>query len=148
MLQRLSEDKLFWAAILAAPLFWLALFNLTSTTPTLTWPLQRPLLFAAIVVCYPILEEAAFRGLVQGFLLGHGFDKELLPAISQANLFTSILFTAMHFFYHPWQWAAAVIVPSLVYGYFRDKYASIKPCIILHIYYNLGYFLFFTPPSG
>jgi hypothetical protein len=49
----------------------------------------------------------------------------------------------MHLWSHPAGWAAAVIVPSLVFGYVRDRYQSVYPSIVLHLYYNAGYALLF-----
>ena len=58
-----------------------------------------------------------------------------------ANLATSVLFTALHFVSHPPLWAAGVLLPSLLYGYFRDRHDSVYPAIALHVFYNAGYFL-------
>jgi membrane protease YdiL (CAAX protease family) len=33
-----------------------------------------------------------------------------------------------------------VLFPSLIFGYFRDRYTSIYPCMVLHAFYNAGYF--------
>ncbi len=37
--------------------------------------------------------------------------------------------------------AAATFCPSLVFGYFRDRYDSIAPGAALHVFYNAGWFL-------
>ncbi len=63
--------------------------------------------------------------------------------LSKANLLTSLLFAGAHLFVQSPLWAAAVIVPSLIFGAFRDRYKSVDPAIILHSFYNLGYFLIF-----
>jgi membrane protease YdiL (CAAX protease family) len=34
-----------------------------------------------------------------------------------------------------------VLLPSLLYGYFRDRHGSVYPAIALHVFYNAGYFL-------
>jgi membrane protease YdiL (CAAX protease family) len=59
------------------------------------------------------------------------------------NIVTSIVFTGFHFIAHPPGWAIAVIIPSLVFGFFRDRYQHVLPAIILHVFYNSGYFLLF-----
>ena len=64
-----------------------------------------------------------------------------------ANLLTSLVFAGMHFFYHLPLWAAAVFIPSLVFGYFKDKYLSLGPPILLHVYYNSGYYWLFGAVS-
>ena len=58
-----------------------------------------------------------------------------------ANGVTALLFTAGHFVNHPAFWAAGVILPALIFGFFRDRYASIWPGIVLHVFYNGGYFV-------
>ena len=58
-----------------------------------------------------------------------------------ANGVTALLFTAGHFVHHPALWAAGVVVPALVFGFFRDRYASIWPGMALHVFYNGGYFM-------
>jgi len=66
--------------------------------------------------------------------------------VTGANGLTSILFVAAHLIAHPLTMAVLVFLPSLVFGYFRDKYDGwLLPAMALHAYYNLGYFLIFTP---
>jgi membrane protease YdiL (CAAX protease family) len=38
-----------------------------------------------------------------------------------------------------------VFAPSLVFGYFRERYGSIAPGAVLHVFYNAGYFLLVAP---
>ena len=144
MIKDLWHDKLYGAAIIAAPLFCLAL--LFSQLPfSVDWlqPFNYPKKFILLSFVYPILEEIVFRGLLQGTLLKWGMRKRLWRGISQANGLTSIVFMLAHFIYHSWIWAVAVLVPSVIFGYFRDKYQSITPSIILHVFYNFVYFLTF-----
>lgn len=144
MFKALARDKLFCFAVAGPCLLWLFLLLFYPGIRPL-WQHPQPLgPFVLAVLVYPVLEETVFRGLIQGFLHKHGLQQNLLPGISSANITTSILFTAAHFMYHPWSWALPVIIPSLVFGHFRDKYQSIVPSIILHIYFNTGYFLLFS----
>ena len=109
----------------------------------LDWPLQYPGRFLFLVVLYPIAEELVFRGLLQGWLLTR------LPhhyaGISLANIIASVCFVAAHFWHHTGIWALAVFFPSLVFGFFRDRYGRTLPAILLHCFYNLGYFWLFYP---
>ncbi len=100
-------------------------------------------LFALLSLCIvqPVLEEAIFRGVVQGELLHRRWGRANAYGISAANALTSLAFTALHFISHPPIWAASVIVPSLLFGYFRERHNSLYPPLALHIYYNTGYFL-------
>lgn len=51
----------------------------------------------------------------------------------------SLQFSALHFIGHPPLWAAGVLLPSLLYGFFRDRHDSVLPPIALHVFYNAGY---------
>lgn len=100
------------------------------------------------MIVYPVLEEFAFRGLLQETFFAQTWGKKNWLNISLANLLTSVLFVLAHFFYHQPLWALSVFIPSLVFGFFRDKYQSVIPSILLHIFYNFGYIWLFGKPSG
>ena len=132
------KDPLFIAAIGAGIVFWVVL-----------WILQLPqdnkfsmLQLFYVILLYPVLEELAFRGWLQGLLWDKGLQKTMLY-VSYANVITSIIFTLFHFMAHPPLWALGVFFPSLVFGFFRDRYNSVSPSVFLHIYYNAGYFILF-----
>lgn len=100
--------------------------------------------FATVSLLYPVVEELAFRGLVQGELLQRFPPMESSwLGISQANLLTSILFVACHTIYHPPLWSLSIIFPSLIFGYFRDESGHIGISIMLHVLYNAGFYLLF-----
>jgi len=139
----LWRDKYFGAAILAAPVTFALLFSIIPPSANLSWPIKFPEKFLLLVFIYPVLEELTFRGLLQGALLKIRFGRNDLVGISFANLLTSLLFMLLHFLYHPILWALSVFIPSLIFGYFRDKYNSILPGTLLHIIYNAGYFCLF-----
>ncbi len=143
--EKLSRDRLFWLALLAGPVVWLLLFLwLPGTLVGENSPIQwwRLLLLAGL---YPLLEEWLFRGLLQPQLLNYHPLRARFLGLTYANLLTSLLFGVVHLIAHPPLWAAAVIVPSLVFGAFRDRHQSVIPAIILHSFYNFGYFLIFWP---
>lgn len=135
------RDPLWWVALAAGPAFWCALSLAGHPVSDLAWPLQAPLAFLLPVVLYPVLEEFVFRGGLQPALA------ERWPrrwgVLTLANLMTSLAFAGLHFFYHPPLWAAAVFVPSLLFGYFRERHAGLLSPILLHGWYNAGYFLLF-----
>jgi len=137
------RDSLFFGALGAGILFWLILFAVTRPAPDLTWPLHDPMRFIYPALLYPVLEELVFRGLLQD--LAHRYLKPWrLGPLSHANILTSLVFTAMHFAAHPPLWAASVIFPSLVFGYFKDRSGALYAPILLHIFYNAGYFWIFA----
>lgn len=96
----------------------------------------------AVALLYPVLEEICFRGLLQGWLMQHiGNRPAALWILSWPNVLTSLAFVAAHLPTQPVGWAAATLLPSLVFGFFRERYDSVLPSILLHIYYNTGLIL-------
>ena len=87
-------------------------------------------------VLQPFIEELLFRGIIQGQLVKHNWARLKILHISYANIITSILFVAIHMIHSSPMWALAVIFPSLLFGYFRDRYKSIYPSLIMHSAYN------------
>jgi membrane protease YdiL (CAAX protease family) len=126
-------DKEFILALILPIILWLGIYI---ASPKITFGKQNLWLF---IVIYPIIEELAFRGVIQEYL-SKIYQKNFYN-ISFANLFTSILFATLHLINHTAIWAILVFIPSLIFGYFKDKFNSVIPSIFLHIFYNLGYFL-------
>lgn len=131
---QLAQDREFWLALLAGPVFWVwragGMPELSITCPQLLW--------LALVV--PVMEELAFRGGLQGMLT------EIFPRrwwgqrLSLANLLTSLLFAAAHAGVVAHWSGGLVFIPSLAFGYFRDKYQRVAPAALLHGFYNAGFF--------
>lgn len=128
---------------MAAPVVWALLFFAVRPTPDLAWPLRAPGRFLLLVLVYPVLEEIVFRGALQGALRARPHARHALFGLTLANVYTSLMFTGLHFFSHPPLWALAVMIPSLVFGYFRDRHDSLAAPIALHIFYNAGFFWIF-----
>jgi len=141
---RLLQDWQFGTALLVVPFLLILLGQFLPTTTNIGWPLYSPDRFLILVVLYPLFEELAFRGWLQSMLYSYRFGYRQLAGISLANIITSLIFAGLHFIYHPPIWATLVLIPSLLFGYFRDKYQSVKPAIILHIFYNSGYYWVFS----
>ena len=139
------RDPLFYLALLAGPVCWLALFFILQPVIQWDWPLREPWQFLTPVVFYPVVEEIVFRGFVQELVHDRISSRSFGP-LSVANLLTSILFTALHFFYHAPTWAALVFLPSLVFGFFKDRTGGLAVPILLHVFYNAGFLWLFTSP--
>jgi uncharacterized protein len=101
--------------------------------------LSIDVLIASIFVM-PVLEELAFRGFIQQNLAKTELGKVKFYKLTTSNLITSFLFAGWHIFYHPAILSIATFFPSIILGYFLEKYESLKPCFFLHIFFNLGYF--------
>lgn len=143
--RRPERDARFALALAAGPVVWIALGTwLGWGAPTVWRNHLGDLLWLGLLL--PALEELAFRGGIQDFL-GRRTSRRWGP-LSAANLGTSALFAALHGWSHPPLWAAAVVPPSLVFGYFRERCACLRAPIALHAFYNSGYFLLFYVPGG
>ena len=101
--------------------------------------------FLGSVILYPVIEELAFRGFMQSWLLERPVWKTfVVPGISRANILTSFMFAALHLFNQPLLWAALIFAPSLVFGYLRERFDAVTPCIVVHVWYNLGFLMLFS----
>ena len=132
------RDGRFLLALLAGVGVALGLHGLFAPTVR-AWP--EPRVWLMVVLVWPVAEEILFRGLLQGELRRLAWGTRALAGITAANLVTSLVFVALHFIQHPPLWAAAVFMPSLVFGYFRDRHDSLYPALALHMVYNLLYLL-------
>ncbi|MFA7594269.1 MAG: JDVT-CTERM system glutamic-type intramembrane protease [Thiohalobacteraceae bacterium] len=137
------KDPRFWWALLAAPLLWAAGYVWFAPSTDWAWPLHHPREFLYVVLLHPLVEEWLFRGLLQGRLRRRPQLQRHWHGLTGANALTSSVFTGLHFLMHPPLAAAAVLLPSLIFGYFRDRYGRLQAPIALHMFYNLGYFWIF-----
>jgi uncharacterized protein len=129
-------DPRFGLALVAGLAFWVVLHTFAVTGPALGLAA-----LLSVIVLQPVVEELLFRGLLQGWLAARPGWLSACCGITRANLAVSLLFAALHFIHHPPLWAVGVLLPSLLFGYFRDRYGSVYPAIALHVFYNAGYFL-------
>ena len=124
-------------ALVAAPIFvllYISMFqdqtidlqNILSDTKSLFF----------LIVFYPVIEELAFRGVIQEYIAIKTKQYPTFYYLTLANILTSILFVLMHFVHHTPLWALLVFIPSLIFGYFKEQYKSILPSIFLHMFYN------------
>lgn len=136
----LWRDAHFWLAAVAGVGVWGAMWVLlplqhATGAQLLGWP------YLYLVGVTPVLEELSFRGALMGWFRDYAWGRTRIGgAVTRANLMASVLFCAAHFLYHPPAWAAAVFVPSLVFGHLRDRTRSVWPPILMHCWYNAGYF--------
>ncbi|MBY5944427.1 JDVT-CTERM system glutamic-type intramembrane protease MrtJ [Photobacterium rosenbergii] len=102
-------------------------------TTTIAW-------FNTLLI-YPVLEELAFRGTIQEALLKQSHLNEVHFGVSKANLITSVLFAGFHIIYQPAFLVVLILLPSLVLGFFKERYTTILVPIGLHILFNLVFLL-------
>jgi len=137
-----ARDPQFALAAAAGPVVWLAVALALGVRPDPAWSFfSNPVGFLSLAVAWPLAEEGLFRGVVQPALARTRGGAREAWGVTTANAATSVLFAAAHLLAHAPAWAAAAVVPSLVFGYFRDRYGSIVPGAALHVFYNFGWFL-------
>ncbi len=134
---------------LADRLWWLAGASGLAVTASLLWAWPQALAGSALrgadvwlscVVWQPILEEVTFRGILQGELLRSRWGRRRWRGVSAANLVCSAAFAALHFVHHPPLWAVSVLVPSLLFGWLRERHRGVAAPIGLHMLFNLEFF--------
>ncbi len=133
------RDRLFHLALGAGLVFWGALWGWGAVAPVSAADMVSPIFFS-LVIWQPLLEELCFRGYLQGRLGQHPWGQHTYLGVTRANLLVSLVFVFGHFWAHPPLWALAVFGPSLLFGAMRDRSDSVYPAIVLHIFYNAGYF--------
>lgn len=136
-------DPVYAVLVAAGPLGWALLAIWLPTTPG-TLPPADVLLRAVLVA--PVLEELAFRGLVQGILLERAALARRFAGVSGANVATSIAFAAAHLVSQSPLQAVAVLLPSLAFGACRDRYGGTLPGMFLHAFYNAGFLWLYGGP--
>lgn len=137
-------DRHFQLALLAGPLTWLLLWPwLAPQHFNPAWPWAYPQVLLLAVLIYPPLEEVVFRGWLQQ-TLAHHIPPQPRWCLSPANLATSLVFALAHLWRHSPLMAASVLLPSLIFGYFRERQQSLLSPILLHSWYNLGFVYLFA----
>lgn len=114
-------------------------FNIS---PSVSWVINTPYDAFWYLILMPFIEELAFRGYLQSTiskLKPGGWPTQTM--FSFANIMTSTIFAAIHFISYFQALAALTFIPSLIFGYFKDKHQSIFPGLIIHSFYN---FLFIS----
>ncbi len=132
---RFLGDPLFWAAVLAGPV---AVHVIMPWIPVPTGRSDPPALLSFILF-QPVTEEWVFRGQLQPWLRRRLHEGAGAWLVSPSNLATSLLFAGLHLLSHSLMWSAAVVLPSLVFGWFRERHGHIAAGVVLHAVYNASY---------
>ncbi len=127
------KDIIFWIALLlAVPVRFLIIPEIPNSSP-----FCRCFLFADLILL-AFCEELLFRGFLMPVVAYKLKGK--ISVFSYSNISAAFVFSLFHLFAHSFFWSAAVFIPALVYGYFREKHDSILPAVVLHFFYNIVYF--------
>ncbi len=134
------RDTAFLCLLALGPMAWLSMMGVFEPHP-LPWYSIWSSAFFSVVFWQPLFEELLFRGIIQGHVLHSLASQPSVIGLSIPNLFTSFAFSLAHLAHHSTTWSLLVFVPSLCFGLMRDRVGSVYPSIVLHVFYNAGYFL-------
>lgn len=87
----------------------------------------------------PVAEELFFRGVLQDTLKQR--TNRRISALTYANIFTSLVFAAVHIPFWGAMHSSLVFIPSLIFGFLYDRTGKIIFPVILHMFYNLNIFI-------
>jgi len=99
------------------------------------------------ILVFPVLEELVFRGWIQTSI-EQWYTKKKYSGwferlrLSPANIITSMLFASLHFALVPVWTLLLVFIPSLWFGWLKDRYQSLLPSMVFHSYFNALFLLF------
>jgi len=99
------------------------------------------LLLASLILWQPLVEEVLFRGVLQGALLRSPRGIRRIAGLTVANIATSIAFVLVHLVHQPVPWALGVFLPSLLFGLVRERSGSLWPPLLMHVLFNLAFFV-------
>ncbi len=134
------QDSVFLLLLALGPMVWLAMIGFVAFQPP-AWHVIWSPAFLSVALWQPLFEELLFRGIIQGHLLHSRSMQKIWLGLSISNLLTSCLFSLAHLANHSISWSLLVFLPSLCFGFARDRFRSVYPSISLHAFYNSGYFL-------
>ncbi len=134
------RDFVFLLLLALGPMVWLAIIGFLAFQP-LPWHAIWSPAFLSVALWQPLVEELLFRGIIQGHVLQSIGRQKTWIGLSIPNVLTSLLFALAHLASHSLSWSLLVFVPSLCFGFVRDRFESVYPSIALHAFYNTGYFL-------
>jgi uncharacterized protein len=134
------RDSVFLFLLALGPMAWLSMIAFFTFQP-LPWHAIWSLTFLSVALWQPLFEELLFRGIIQGQSLQSMVSEQAWFGLSISNLLTSVAFSLAHLAGHSLSWSLLIFVPSLCFGFVRDRFESVYPSIALHVFYNTGYFL-------
>ncbi|MEZ5559381.1 MAG: JDVT-CTERM system glutamic-type intramembrane protease [Pseudomonadales bacterium] len=95
---------------------------------------------ASLLLWQPLVEEALFRGVLQGLLLQTRWGVSTRLGLSAANGVAALAFALAHLVHQPPLWALSTLIPGLCFGWFRDRSGSLWPPLLLHAAFNAAFF--------
>lgn len=97
-------------------------------------PRQRPLLWLAVMVFYPLLSVVPQEIIFRSFFL-HRYDR-LFPEFWRMTIVNSLCFGFMHIILHNWVAPALSVIGNVIFLYGYRQHQSLKWVIIEHAAYG------------
>ncbi|MFC1236225.1 JDVT-CTERM system glutamic-type intramembrane protease [Vibrio sp. F74] len=133
------EDKKLIVTVLLSIVIGGVFWHLLPCNLSSTWDISTTVIINMLFI-YPVIEEWVFRGTIQEGLLKNKSLRKAYYGVSNANLIASCLFMGFHMIHQPLLFAVLVFIPSVVFGFFKERYSALLVPIGLHILFN-GIFL-------
>lgn len=139
-LRHTTHDKLLIMAVVVCTTIGYLFWQLVSVQFVPQWDVTL-LALVNLLFIYPLTEEIIFRGVIQESLLTIAALGKRLYGISIANIITSCLFAGLHALNQPLILSVFIALPSLVLGFFKQRYSTLLISVGLHILFNATFLL-------
>ncbi len=100
----------------------------------LVWSAIWSAAFFSVALWQLVLEELLFCGIIQEYTRQSVVMPKTWNGLSLSNFLTSLLFTLAHLATHSISRSLLVFVPSLCFGFVRDRFGSACPSIAPHAF--------------
>ena len=127
--------------MIGALFVWLAVIRFYDIKLNWTEVTEQWQAFLIFCVVSPVIEEVLFRGYCQRYLASSKMGQKSWHWISAANLITTALFALTHAIMRDGITALLVLLPSLYLGMIKDRTQSLVLCILVHAFWNMGWFI-------
>lgn len=132
------QDPVFWVLVAAGPSVVVVIPLVVSNFSAA--PLDKLIQVILIVLVYPCLEEIVFRGAIMESLSRSKSFNLKWGWLSCANLISAALFSLLHLWGQTWEWALAMFMPGLAFGFAKERWGSLMFPVFLHVFYNTCFF--------
>ena len=131
----------------AGCLVWFFLWFELERLPNFFWPVADGYGFLMFCLAAPVIEEFFFRDMLYNWIQTvRSYDIRIRGVLifTFANLATTAAFSVVHMLTRDIVTGLLVIVPSLYLGFIRQRARNVGPCILVHAFWNYGWFAFFS----
>lgn len=137
------KEKLFWGLMSIGPVS-LIFFYIFKGGFSAKWSSNDIGRFLQITVLASLVEEIVFRGFVYHLLEKIKFFREDSWFITKRNLLVSLLNSVARGVVVAPIWFRASLLPSLIFGYARERFGTVTAPLLIHLNFTVWYYLFFV----